>query len=534
MTSSSSLVGVLVSPRGRRVLLTAAVLVYLLEGVYLSRALVSWDDEGSYLTYAYLVVTGAISSFEDGMTGQRMPLPFYLLGTSQLIVGRNLWAARLLSLIFGLGVLGLTIAVARRLHDGLAGLLAGLFLATQGALVGYYATATYHSLTALILMAAVWVLLKDGLPWRYALGMAVASLLFLTRTNMFPALPFLLVWALRGAPTRVEKSVVVVVAAVPPVMFFLTDPAHLKLLAYVPLLKRLVEPLGYRSQLDLQGYRQSDLGHQLWSFVLFARRYESWTLLSLGVVLALIVVRAFGRPLAFPAARMETALVAGLYGWTLLWHYVIFRLNFKWVIAYFPDFAPLAAVLLGVATATLLTSVDLPRLSRGILLVGLVAGLTISVVVVRNPLLPTPLPRPFRGDPIQLMERSVARLRALVPAGSRVFLFGQSMPVYLAGLRMYVPQIMSTGTLAAGDQDPWLVARNGLWGLAEVERWLGVEAQYALISPQFLQASESDRPESVGRIRELLQQRFEFVARVDDASWYVYEVYRRREGGAGK
>lgn len=508
----------------------SAVIIYLALGFFLTRTLISSDDEESYLALGYLAVTGEISLYQDEMTGQRMPLPFYVLGGSQLVFGRNLWGARLLSLALGLGALGFTMAVGRRLHGNLAGLLAGFFLATQGAIVGYYATAAYHAMTALILTGAVWVLLKEGLPGRYALGMAVASILFFTRTNLFPALPFFFVWALFGARTLLERSSVVLAMVAPPAIFFLWDATHLKLLAHVPVLDRLVESMGYRSILYFQAVPQSGLGDQVWSLIIFARRYESWALAAFGLMLAAGITLVRGRRLATPTPGRATAAVAGLCAWILVWHLIIFRHNFKWVIAYFPDFAPLAAVLLGVSFGALLTRLDLPGLARGALLSGLVAGLTVSLVWIRHPLMPTPIPRPFHGDSIQLLDRAAAQIKALVPDDARLFLFGQSMPVYLAGLRPYIQQIMAPRTLAVNDKDEWLVSRSGVWGRAEVERWLGQEAGYVLISPHVLRAFEPDRPESVGRIRELLRERFAFVGRVSEAPWFVYDVYHRRGG----
>lgn len=527
MTIVSQPAAVRMSSCGRRILLTAAILIYLLQGLFFTRTLVSSEDEEAYLALGYLAVTGKISLYQDEMTGQRMPVPFYILGGSQLVFGRNLWAGRLLSLALGLGALGFTIAVGRQLHGEVAGFLAGFFLATQGAIVGYYATAAYHAMTAFILIVAVWVLLKKDLPWRYPLGMAVASILFFTRTNLFPALPFFFVWALVGARTLLERLAVVLVSVAPPAIFLLWDTTHLKLLAHVPVLDRLVEPMGYRSILYFQAAPQSDLGHQVWSLLLFARRYESWTLAIFGLMLASGIILLRGRQLATPTLGRTVPWVAGLSGWILLWHFIIFRYNFKWVIAYFPDFAPLAAALLGVGFAGLLTRQDLPRLARGALVAGLAAGLTVGVVFVRHPLMPTPIPRPFYGDPIQLLDRSAAQLGSLVSADTKVFLVGHAMPAYLAGLRPYIPQIMSPYTLTANDQDEWLVSRSGVWGRTEVERWLGREAGFALIAPQVLEALGRDRPMSVNRIQELLRERFVFVGRVGVAPWYVYDVYRR-------
>jgi hypothetical protein len=514
--------------RHRRALLATAVVVYLVVGFFCSRAFVSWGDEQAYLAFGYLALKGKVSLFQDEMTGQRVPLPFYVLGVSQLIVGPNLWAARLVSLLLGLGVLGLTVSVARHLHDEVAGVLAGLLFATQGALVGYYATAMYHALTALLLMGAVWLLIGEGKRWQPAAAMAIAALLFLTRTNMMPAILFFLLWALWRARTTGARLMILGIAATPPALFFLSDPGHLKLLAYFPILHRLVEPLGYRSLFALQGYEPSSLGNQVWALALFARRYESWAVALGGLGLSAAIALVQGRPLGWPAERRATAVVSGLFVWILGWHFVLLRLNWKWAAAYFPTFAPLAAVLLAVAAASLLAREDFPGSARAVLGLALLVSLTISVVFIRNPLLPLPLPVPFRGDPVQLIDRSAAHLRRLVPTDARVFLVGLSTPVYLAGLRAYVPQMESTGTLAPIDQDPALVARNGLWGRLEVERWLGLEAEWALISPDVLLSLERERPEQVRRIRELLHQRFTFVERVDEAPWSIYEVYRRR------
>src|SRR5262249_37225171 len=85
------------APTMVRVALALMILVYLALGVFYSRTLITWDDESSFLALGQMALTGQITLFQDEMTGQRMPLPFYVLGASQEIFGRNLWAARLVS-----------------------------------------------------------------------------------------------------------------------------------------------------------------------------------------------------------------------------------------------------------------------------------------------------------------------------------------------------------------------------------------------------------------------------------------------------
>src|SRR5436190_13939635 len=109
----------------QQMLVSLAVLVYLGLGLYLSRVLVTWDDEGGYLALGRKLVTGELTSlFVDELSGHRMPLPFYVLGASQFF-GPSLLAGRWLSLALGLGVLGLAVVVARRLEGPTAGVLAG-------------------------------------------------------------------------------------------------------------------------------------------------------------------------------------------------------------------------------------------------------------------------------------------------------------------------------------------------------------------------------------------------------------------------
>lgn len=516
-------------------LLSIVVLVYLAQGVFYARTLITWDDESSHLALGYLAVIGEISLYQDDMTGHRMPLPLYVLGASQLVFGPSLWAARLLSLALGLCALGLTIVLARRLGGNRAGLLAGLFLATQGTIVSYYGTAMYHSLTALILLAAVWAFLKEDLPWRYALGMAIASLIFLTRTNLFPAVMFFFVWGLLGAKSAVERVTVILVTAAPPAIFFLSDPTHLKLLAYVPFLSRLVESLGYRSLLEFRGVPQDNFEQQLWGLVHFGRRYESWTLALAGLTVAGMLLWFRKRPRLVLNWNREVTVVVALWGWIFLWQLVIFRLHFKWISGYFPSFAPLSAVLLGIGFASLLARLDLPRLARAVLVTALATTLTISVIFPRNPLLPRPVQTPFDQDAIQLINRAAADLRVLLPHGARVFLFAQPMPAYLAGLKPYLQQLQSPGaTLAPIDSDERLVAKSGLWGHGEIERWLGREAGYAIISPQVVEAFVELRPENVKRIRELLQERFELVGSVGGATYLATDVYRRVDARSEK
>jgi hypothetical protein len=518
--------------RGYRALLVLAILIYLSLALYLTRHLVTWDDEGAYLTIGYLATVGTVSLYQDDMTGQRMPLPFYVLGASQIVFGRSLWAGRIVSAVLGLGALALTMAVASKLGGPVAGMLAGLLFATQGVVVGYFATATYHALTALILMGTIWIFLSRDLPGSFALGTAAASLLFWSRTTMFPALPFFLAWALVGARTRLERGLAIAFTVGSPAVFFLSDSTHLKLLANLPFVDRFVAPLGYLPIFSFSAFRRAEFAEQVWAFALVARRYESWTLAATGLFAVALCARARGvrrAPQAGKAGSWDVTILAGLLAWMMFWHLVIFRANFRFLIGYFPAFAPLAPALLGVGFARWLGRGDLQRTARAVLAVVLAGAVTVSAAFIRHPLLPGARIRFNQPDAITALASATAQLRTLVPAGERVFLFAVPVSAYLAGLNAPPQQFVSpSGTLAPETSDPRTVAKSGVWSMVEIERWLGSEMQFALISESLLQSVEPARPAAIARIRELLSERFVRIGRIGDASWLACDVYRRR------
>jgi hypothetical protein len=61
-----------------------------------------------------------------------------------------------------------------------------------------------------------------------------------------------------------------------------------------------------------------------------------------------------------------------------------------------------------------------------------------------------------------------------------------------------------------------------------VERWLGRDVQYAIVSPASLDALDGYRPEVARLIRNLLSQRFEQVSVIQGALGMEYGVFHRR------
>lgn len=505
--------------------LTVLSVAFVISGAWLAQRFVTWTDESAYVHLGYLVVSGQISLFQDEMTGSRMPLPFWVNGWSQVAFGRSLLAARLTSVAIGVGAVCLTAAFGRRIAGNLGGLLAAAFLVSQGVIVGYLVTGTYHALAATIVLGGLVLMVTGGQPWHRIAAVMVLSLLFITRTNLWPILPAAVVVLWLMARGWRERVWITLAAAVVPGAFFLWDARHLKILAYVPLARNLVRALGYPLGWSLVDIPKPPVSERLAAVVRFGRMYEFWALALLVLVGLLVVCWWRGRPIrAFVGDSRVRFVAAGIIYITFFQILILWEFP-KAVVAWFPSYAPLVAVLLGAGFALVLR--DGGWRSGGRLVIGAVLVLLMAApaVVIRHPLLPSGIDAAAR--PISDLAAAAKHMRALVPPGARVFLLGDSLIPYLAGSTPYLQQIHSNNTLAVV-QERRGIEKGGLWGDREMELWLSKDADYVVIQPQVVDTLAARRPGQIGRFRELLAEHFEPVGRVDDYRWFVYDIYARR------
>jgi len=514
------------SPKARLVACTLVVAgCYLAQGLFYARTLLPSGDMVQYLVAGRLAVRGEISLFDDRLHGNRPPLPFYVLGLTQLW-GPSLLAARGANIVWGLATLLLTALLARRLGGAGAGVLAASFLATQGVVVAYYSNEGYAAFSAFAFTAGVLLLLSAETPRRRLVGMAAVGLLFFVRTNLWPTIPLLLAWALRRAATPAERLGLLAVVGAPPLVFFGSDARHLKLLAYVPLLDRFVAPLGYRSAFVLDDRTPLTLAENLWEAARLVRRYEFWVL-ALALLAGVEVARRIRRrePVLLGDGRIR--LLGGLFVFMLAAQLVIFRLNWKWVGVYFPAFAPLVPLLLGTGYSRLLAGTEARSGARRLRILMLAALLVPPLYFVRHPLLPVGEAR--LGDPLGRVQAAAARLREAVPPDAKVFLYAWNVGYYLSGLPpTYLQQAYSDWHLAGIEADEFTLRRSGFVPLGDLRRWLSREAGYAVIDPAYLAAHEEKFPRAIRLIRDRLARDFEKTATIADYPAVVYDVYRRR------
>lgn len=514
------------SPRTFWLCLAVVLVLFVAQGAWFATRMVTWTDESAYVHLGYLVATGQISLFQDEMTGSRVPLPFWVLGLSQVVWGRSLLAARLVSLALAAVALVLTALVARRCRrdsDNLAGVMAAVFLASQGVIVCYLATATYHALAGTLLLSGLLLMMSDRQPSGRVAGMAVLSILFLVRTNLWPILPAAFVLAIYQSRDRRERVLLTGAAALVPVLFFLSDSRHMKLLLYVPGVNRVPGLLPYPNPWRLIEVPQPTLAERIGGVARFGRTYEFWILALAFLVVLILIRRVRGMPARTFFESSWVRIIAGLAIYLAIWQIFILRDYPRAFIAWFPSWAPLVAIVLGVEFTTVLTQRDWGPPARAVIATILAALVVLPMAIVRHPLLP--MERDAR--PLHDLSASAAHFGRLVPAGSKVFLWGDSLPLYLAGVTPYLRQIHSANTLALRE-DRVAIEKSGLWGERELETWLGRDADYAVVEQLILDYYGPRAPAQVARITTLLQTHFERLDRVQDYPWFVYDVYRRR------
>ena len=519
-------------------LLALIAMIFAAQAFYLARVLVPSHDETSALFFGYLTASGRMSLYQDEAVGHRPPGPAYILGATQVMWGRSLMAARLASVVFGLALLLFTALLARELGGATAGLLAAAFLTAQGAVVAYYSIGDYHALVPMIMMTGLLVWLSGSGRVQNVAGAAILGSLFFMRAHVWPLLPAVLLLAGRRARGWAERLLVVAVMIVPPLIFLAWDVRHLKLLLSLPVVGRLVRPLGYMpfTLLDERPYQTWAWQGQM--LLQLTRRYEFLVLATVLIGLLVVWRRMRAGSGAPVFADRRVALLAALFLYMLGCLFVAFRINFKWVGMYFASLLPLLAVVLGYQASRLLAPGALGGRGRMAFALFLAAVLVLPIYYNRNPLMPSGAAR--AADPVRAVQVAGEHLARLVPPDARVFFFGPVDVYYLSGLPpTYLQQITNYDTLAVNDRDNSVTLRSGYYGMPQVERWLGAEADYAVVSPESLHTfaegfhnhPEVNRPK-VARIRSLLDQHYTRIGTVSDYPYYRYDVYRRASGPA--
>ncbi len=515
--------------RVRAVLIGLLLAASVTQSLFFAWALVPDPEEEMYLYLGKLALTGRISLFQDELVGNRMPLPYYLAGLSQLVFPRSLVAGRLFSAALGLLCLVLVWRIATHLGGELAGILALLFAATQSLLIGYFDVVSYNSLVSFILLSALFLYLCSAWAYRRIAAITLVSLLFFARTTVMPLVPLALGYFLWTARDRSERILLLAIVAVPPVAFFATDVNHWKLLAYVPILDKLAGWFGFASNrgaaFETVNVAAGENPAKM-AVLLFARWYRAWIIVAFAVLIISAVDVATRRTLRWLIGNRGVNIVAAVVLYLALWQLLIMgRWKLQLAVGYFPSFAVMAAICLGCWAAALMSASGRAPGLRAAGLLGLCVFFLLAPAQSRPPMLP--LRVSWRDPPVTVLYRLASDLGRAIPPTAHIFHLGGPLGLYIAGLEPYLRQERDFATLAypAGMANG---ANSGFWGQAEIVEWLSRDADYAVVVPARV-AFYRKQPlnSTLHLIESLLAAHFTRVA-VIERSTYLYEVYRRK------
>jgi hypothetical protein len=170
--------------------------VYFVQSLVYVYTLMSETDEGAYLYQGYLFATGVYHPYQEyGPYVYTTPLSYLILGRIQAWFGPGLRTGRYFALFLGLlMLLGVWIA-ARRLGGSWWAAAVVWAIALNPAPIKAYSLAETQVLIACMLAWVLALVLGENRPlWQVAASSFLAGLILLTRHNMAPTLPILLVY----------------------------------------------------------------------------------------------------------------------------------------------------------------------------------------------------------------------------------------------------------------------------------------------------------------------------------------------------
>lgn len=173
-------------------------LICLLQMFNYSHTQVSVLDEGAYLYKGFLFLRGDYDIYQDyGPWSNHMPLSFLIPGTVQYLFGPGLGAGRNFSILLTMSMLAGLWVIVRRFSGVWWGALAVWIFAFNPAVLKIYSVAVPQSLVICMLVWTLALSLGGRRPlWQLILASVISGLMVMTRINMLPVPPLLVLYIL--------------------------------------------------------------------------------------------------------------------------------------------------------------------------------------------------------------------------------------------------------------------------------------------------------------------------------------------------
>ncbi len=170
--------------------------LYLIQALIYARTSIPGLDEGSYLLKGILYLRGVYAPFQPyGPLTNKAPFAFLIPGFAEYIFGAGLRTGRFFAVFLGsLTVLGVWITARRWGGKWIAAAAVWAFALNSMVIKIHAITASEVIIAAALAWVCVFVVAEERPLWQIMLGSALATLAVLTRQNMAPLLPLLVLY----------------------------------------------------------------------------------------------------------------------------------------------------------------------------------------------------------------------------------------------------------------------------------------------------------------------------------------------------
>jgi hypothetical protein len=170
--------------------------LYLIQAVIYAHTTIPGLDEGSYLLKGILYLKGVYEPFEPyGPLTNKAPFAFLIPGYIEYLFGAGLRTGRYFAIFLGLLIILGTWVVTRRWAGKWIALATIWMFALSPMIIKIHAiTASEVIIACMLTWMCVFVLAEERSLWQIIVGSVLAACTVLTRQNMAPVLPFLILY----------------------------------------------------------------------------------------------------------------------------------------------------------------------------------------------------------------------------------------------------------------------------------------------------------------------------------------------------
>lgn len=181
---------------GAGIISLTAGFFYIFQALNIAKYSESILDEGAYLFKGYLFLTGQYTPYQEyGPWTNKMPFSFLIPGSIQYLFGPDLGVGRCFSVTLAvLMLLGLWILVNRLGGKWWAAGIVSFFALNPYIIYDYTLAVSQVLVACMLAWMLVLVVGSERVTWHILLGSLLAGLIVMTRINMFPIVPILVLY----------------------------------------------------------------------------------------------------------------------------------------------------------------------------------------------------------------------------------------------------------------------------------------------------------------------------------------------------